>query len=106
MPGAPDTPRLSVIMPTFDNVAVLRRSVAAWQERGGADVEVIVVEDGCRDATAAYLDEVEAGAWGSRQLRRLHQEDAHELRCTNAGFAAARGAFMMAWQDDMFLRAT
>jgi glycosyltransferase involved in cell wall biosynthesis len=106
MPAAPDTPRLSVVMPTFNNVDVLRRSVAAWQERGGADVEVIVVEDGCRDATPAYLEEVAAGVWGSRQLRTRHQADAHELRCTNAGFAAARGAFLMAWQDDMLLRAT
>ena len=32
-------------------------------------------------------------------------DDAHELRCTNAGFRAARGALLMAWQDDMFLKA-
>jgi GT2 family glycosyltransferase len=28
------------------------------------------------------------------------------LRCTNTGIAAARGKFVLAWQDDMFLRAS
>jgi GT2 family glycosyltransferase len=32
-------------------------------------------------------------------------DDAHELRCTNAGFRIARGRLVMAWQDDMFLKA-
>ena len=32
-------------------------------------------------------------------------DDAHELRCTNAGLAAARAPLVMAWQDDMFVTA-
>lgn len=104
MPGARNRPRLSVVIPTFNNVDVLRRSIAAWQEHGGDDVEVIVVEDGCRDATPEYLKEIASTAWGARQLRWIHEGDGHELRCTNAGFAVAGGDFLMAWQDDMFLR--
>jgi GT2 family glycosyltransferase len=105
MPTAHSSPRLSIVIPTFDNLDVLRRAVDAWREHGGSDVELIVVEDGCRVDTPAYLEEMAATEWGTRQLRWIHQDDAHELRCTNAGFAAARGEFMMAWQDDMFLRA-
>jgi glycosyltransferase involved in cell wall biosynthesis len=104
MPAAHSSPRLSVVIPTFDNLDVLRRCLDAWRANGGTGVELIVVEDGCRDDTPAYLDEVGATEWGARQLRWIHQQDAHELRCTNAGFAAAGGEFMMAWQDDMFLR--
>ncbi len=100
-----NSPRLSIVIPTFNNLEVLRRCVQRWRELGGADVELIVIEDGCRDQTAAYLQEIAATDWGLRQLRWIHQNDAHELRCTNAGFAAARGEFMGAWQDDMFLRA-
>lgn len=105
MPAAADAPRLSVAIPTFNNVDVLRRALAAWRDHGGADVELVVVEDGCHDGTPELLDEIAATPWGARHLRRVHQEDAHELRCTNAGFAAARGEFLMAWQDDMFVRA-
>lgn len=105
MPGADNTPRLSIVIPTFNNVDVLRRCMDAWREHGGDDVELIVVEDGCRDGTRAYLEEIASTSWGARHVRTIHQQDAHELRCTNAGVAASRGAFMMAWQDDMFLRA-
>ena len=97
-------PALSVVIPTFNNEKVLRECLDGWQRFGGEDLEIIVVEDGCRDGTAALLDTLAATPWGSRHVRRIHQADAHELRCTNAGMAIARGALVMAWQDDMFLR--
>lgn len=97
-------PALSVVIPTFNNEAVLRQCLDAWQRFGGDDVEVIVVEDGCRDGTAALLARVAASAWGAAHLRSIHQDDAHELRCTNAGIAETRAPLVAAWQDDMFLR--
>jgi glycosyltransferase involved in cell wall biosynthesis len=98
-------PIISVVIPTFNNANVLRQCLDGWRAHGGPAVEVIVVEDGCRDETPELLQKVSATDWGSRQLRSIHQDDAHELRCTNAGFAVARGELVMAWQDDMFLRA-
>jgi GT2 family glycosyltransferase len=91
-------------MPTFNNEAVLRRAIDGWRRFGGANLEVIVIEDGCRDGTAVYLDEVRASAWGRAHLRWVHEDDAHELRCTNRGFAEATGELVLAWQDDMFLQ--
>jgi GT2 family glycosyltransferase len=99
------SPEISVVIPTFNNVDVLRTCVAAWREHGGPRVELVVIEDGCRDGTAAFLEETCRTEWGQRQLRWIHEDDAHELRCTNAGLIAARGTLIMAWQDDMFLRA-
>lgn len=104
--AAPDrTPALSVVIPTFNNEPVLRQCLDAWERFGGSDVELIVVEDGCRDDTPAYLDRVVQTPWGRGQLRWIHQDDAHELRCTNAGMALGRAPLLMAWQDDMLLRA-
>lgn len=97
-------PAVSVVIPTFNNVDVLRRCVESWRLNGGANVELIVVEDGCRDATLEYLEAAAATSWGRRQLQWLHENDAHELRCTNSGFARARAPLLMTWQDDMFLR--
>jgi GT2 family glycosyltransferase len=99
------SPALSVVIPTFNNVDVLRQCLDGWREHGGGDVEIIVIEDGCSDSTPALLEEVAASVWGARHLRTLHEDDGHELRCTNAGFAVARGALVLTWQDDMFLRA-
>jgi GT2 family glycosyltransferase len=103
--AADRSPALSVVIPTFNNEAVLRECLDGWQRFGGDDLEIVVVEDGCRDGTAAFLDSLAATPWGMRHLRWIHQDDAHELRCTNAGMAIARGSWVMAWQDDMFLRA-
>ncbi|HZT76363.1 MAG TPA: glycosyltransferase [Vicinamibacterales bacterium] len=99
-------PRLSVSIPTFNNVDVLRTCIESWREMAGAlPVEVIVVEDGCSDGTPAFLDEACATEWGRRRLRWVHEDNVHELRATNRGLAEARGDVLLAWQDDMFLRA-
>lgn len=109
MPGVPESstfaPALSVVTPTFNNEAVLRRAIDGWRRFGGDRVELIVIEDGCRDGTATYLAEVAATPWGARHLRWVHEDDAHELRCTNRGMALARAPLIAAWQDDMFLQA-
>ena len=102
--AADTTPALSVAMPTFNNEAVLRRAVDGWRRFGGDRIELVVVEDGCRDGTPRYLAEVAATEWGRAQFRWVHEDDAHELRCTNRGFREARGALVAAWQDDMFLQ--
>ena len=100
-------PALSVVVPTFNNEAVLRQCLASWQRPAAAHgVEIIVIEDGCRDGTAAFLESEARTPWGTRHLRWLHKDDAHELRCTNAGLSAARAPLMMAWQDDMFVLAS
>jgi O-antigen biosynthesis protein len=99
-------PRLSVVIPTFNNERVLRRCLASWQQPASAsDVEIIVIEDGCRDGTRAFLEAESQSSWGRRYFRWIHLDDAHELRCTNAGLSAARAPLMMAWQDDMFITA-
>ena len=64
-----------------------------------------MIEDGCRDGTRAFLESEVQSPWGQRHLRFIHMDDAHELRCTNAGLSAARAPLIMAWQDDMFVTA-
>ena len=93
-------------MPTFNNEPVLRRAVEAWKRHGGDRIELDVIEDGCRDATPAYLASEQQTAWGRGHLRWFHEEDAHELQCTNRGFREATGALLAAWQDDMLLQAS
>ena len=99
-------PSLSVCIPTFNNVGVLEHCIDGWRTYGGNAVEVIVIEDGCRDGTADYLRRAQVTDWGAKHLRWIHQDDAHELRCTNAGIAVARAPIVAAWQDDMFLRSS
>jgi glycosyltransferase involved in cell wall biosynthesis len=99
------SPRLSIVTPTFNNVAVLERCLDSWERHAAnAPIELIVIEDGCRDATAAYLESRAATPWGRRCLRPIHENNVHELRATNRGLAEARAPLAMTWHDDMFLR--
>ena len=108
MTGGRDRERydLTVVIPTFNNEAILARALESWRAHANAiNVEIVVVEDGCRDGTTALLERTAKQDWGRASFRWIHMDDAHELRCTNAGFSAATGAVLMAWQDDMFLQA-
>jgi O-antigen biosynthesis protein len=96
---------LSVVIPTFNNEPILRRAIDCWRTYAeSSPVEVVVIEDGCRDATRELLESVSATAWARQHFKWIHMDDAHELRCTNAGFRTARAPLLMAWQDDMFLQ--
>jgi len=102
---APGARSLSVVIPTFNNERVLRRTIESWRIHAGkSPIEVIVVEDGCRDGTRELLEAVSATVWAREHFKWIHMDDAHELRCTNAGFRAATAPLLMAWQDDMFLQ--
>lgn len=98
-------PALTVAIPTFNNVEVLRQNLNAWERFAlHVPIEVVVVEDGCRDSTAELLCERELTTWGREHLRWVHEDNVHELRATNRGFGEARAPLLMTWQDDMFLQ--
>ena len=100
---AAGTPALSVVIPTFNNVKVLATCLEAWQAVArDQPVEILVVEDGCTDSTPDYLRTLATTPWGRRHLKWHHQDDLHELRCTNHGFREAKAPLLLAWQDDMF----
>ena len=100
-------PALSVIIPTHDNEAILRRCLGAWELFGPHGCfELLVVEDGCTDDTPRFLERLSSSTFGRQHVRSMHLDDVHELRCTNAGLGAASGSLVMAWQDDMLLEAS
>lgn len=86
---------LSVVIPTFNRAELLRRVLGslAAQDEAGAEVEVIVVDDGSSDHTA----EVVASHPG---VTYLHQANAGPAAARNNGFAHARGDFIAFTDDD------
>jgi GT2 family glycosyltransferase len=90
--------RVSVVIPAFDAQATLGAAIssALWQTY--TDLEVVVVDDGSRDATAEI-----AGAY-PEPVRVVSQENAGVSAARNRGISEARGeliAFCDA--DDVFL---
>ena len=97
-------PKLSVIIPTFNNLEVLKRCLTSWEKLASDQpVELVVIEDGCKDGTADYLREVEKTPWGRKFLRWFHEDDVNQVKCNNRGFKEARAPLFLVWDDDMFL---
>lgn len=85
-------PYLSVVVPVFneeDNVQTLAAEIIQSLDRAGLDGEVVYVNDGSRDATAARLDEV---CRSQPRVRALHlAANIGQSGALYAGLRAARG---------------
>ena len=85
---------VSVILPTFDRAALLPRSIASVLQQTDGDLELVVVDDGSGDDTAAVVT-----ACADPRVRYVKLPVNRGLPAArNAGLAVARGAYV-AFQD-------
>jgi glycosyltransferase involved in cell wall biosynthesis len=95
-------PRLSLVFPMFDeeaNVGPLLDAALAWAPRLAADFEVIVVDDGSRDRSAAI---VEARRRADPRVRLLrHPTNRGYGAALRSGLRAARGELVFFTDADL-----
>jgi hypothetical protein len=88
-------PSLSVVIPALNASATLPGTVTALlddaDEAGWKDLEVVLVDDGSTDGTAASLD----GLAHRCRLVVIRQENAGRFRARQAGLAEARGELVL-----------
>ena len=89
-------PRVSVIIPTYQHRDFIGRALASVFEQSLADYEIIVVNDGSTDDTAAVL----APLIESHRITYIHQENCGQSRARNTGLALARGEYIAFLDDD------
>ncbi|MEB2345235.1 MAG: glycosyltransferase family 2 protein [Deltaproteobacteria bacterium] len=100
--SAPGAPRLSLVFPVFDeerNLGPLLASALALAPRLATPFEVIVVDDGSRDRSAAVVE-----AWRRRDPRvRLlrHPANAGYGAALRSGLRAARGEWVFFTDADL-----
>lgn len=95
------TPAASVVMPVFNAGAYLDAAVESVLAQTHRDFELILVDDGSTDGSAARCD---AFAARDPRVRVLHQANGGISAARNAGLDAARGAYVgFADHDDAFL---
>lgn len=98
MPGkenrATGHPSISVILPTFNRAWTVAGAVASVLDQTWTDFELIVVDDGSTDDTAAVL------APYADRLRLLHQSNGGVSAARNAGIDAARGRLIAFLDSD------
>src|SRR6476659_6361772 len=93
---------LTVVMPAYNEAEILESSVKSvvdgLRERGGA-FELIIVENGSTDGTAAIADALAAS---EPEVRAEHCADADYGRALRAGLIAANGDAIVNFDTDFF----
>jgi len=92
-------PRISIVMPTFNQAGFIERSLLSVLNQGYPDVELIVIDGGSTDATAEVV----------RRYQRhvavlVSEKDQGQSDALNKGFARATGE-IFGWlnSDDLYL---
>jgi len=94
-------PEITVVIPTYNRSTTLRKTLTAYDRQSvkpGA-FEVIVVDDGSPDNTAAVVQECQKEV--SYVLRYLHQRNQGPGAARNAAFKAARSPLIFITGDDI-----
>jgi glycosyltransferase involved in cell wall biosynthesis len=82
------TPRVSIVIPTYNRSGIVRRAIDSVLAQTYADLEVVVVDDGSTDDTRAVLENYES------RVRYVRQENAGPAAARNHGMRVARGEFI------------
>jgi glycosyltransferase involved in cell wall biosynthesis len=89
------TPKVSVVIPTYNRASMVRNAVESALAQTATDVEVIVVDDGSSDDTRTILAE----AFGKR-ARYFFQTNQGVSAARNTGIAEARGEWIAFLDSD------
>jgi glycosyltransferase involved in cell wall biosynthesis len=92
-------PQISVVIPTYQRCASVRRALAALAQQSISPClfEVIVVIDGSEDGTAEMVEQFAA----PYRLRAIRQPNRGRAAACNAGLHASEGELVIFLDDDM-----
>lgn len=92
-----NTPQVSVLMPVYNGSADLRKALDSVLSQTFGDFEVIAINDGSKDDSAALLNAVD-----DPRVRVIHQDNMGLAATLNRGLSMARGALIARQdQDDL-----
>lgn len=90
-------PRVSVLMPCYNAAKTLPEALASLTNQTLTDLEIVVVDDGSRDASLEILHQWEQD---DPRLRVLTQPHAGIVRALNLGLAACQAPFIARMDAD------
>ena len=89
-----ETDLVSVVIPAYNAERFLGEAVASVRAQSYRPIEIIIVDDGSRDGTAALIKRLEAESMANLPIRGIFQPNAGPSAARNAGIEAARGPYL------------
>jgi glycosyltransferase involved in cell wall biosynthesis len=97
-----DSPLVSVVVPAYNHAAYVGETLRSIASQSYPQIEIVVVDDGSRDATANIAEETLASCGRTHRLIRQSNQGAHVA--LNRGLAEATGEYLTILNsDDLFL---
>jgi len=93
--------RVSVIIPTYNRATLLRKAVESVLQQTYQDCEIVVVDDGSTDDTAAMMEQlIRQQPEGAERIRYLFQENHGKSAALNFGLRQVRGEWIAFLDSD------
>jgi glycosyltransferase involved in cell wall biosynthesis len=92
-------PTVSVVIPCFEQARYLQEAVESVVAQTYPDWEIVIVDDGSPDDTAAVAERLIA-SHPERRIRLVRQENLGTPRARNAGVAASVGRYVLPLDAD------
>lgn len=89
------TPLISVCMATYQHEKYVGDAVRSVLNQSFADFELVIVNDGSTDSTAAHISE-----FNDPRIVVIHQQNQGPSAATNTAIAAARGKYVALFSGD------
>ncbi|GIQ70371.1 glycosyltransferase family 2 protein [Xylanibacillus composti] len=89
--------KASIIIPTKDKLSRLRLTLHALESQVGADVEVIIVFDGCSKTT---IEQFKQSSFGFQPVIVISEHNVGRAAARNLGLAQAKGDIVIFVDDD------
>lgn len=83
------TPLITVVIPVYNGEATVAATIDSVLEQTFTDLELLIIDDGCTDNTAAIVDRI-----SDYRLRRLAYDNAGLAASRNRGLQEARGTYI------------
>jgi glycosyltransferase involved in cell wall biosynthesis len=89
------SPFFSIVIPTFNRAHVIEKSIQSVINQSFNDWELIVIDDGSKDNTAAVI-----GKFENDKISYIYQKNTERSQARNNGIARARGEYICFLDSD------
>ena len=86
------SPRVTIVMPAYQAAETIGEALASLTAQTYSNLEIIVIDDGCTDATAEIAQYTAMKSNG--RVRIFRQENSGQAVALNAGWAQASGIYL------------